>query len=537
MLRALLMIVLCTVLTALGVAGGWFAAQRGLAPPAAEEGEEPAGETTLSAQALRNLGVEVAAAKPGPFVRTIEVQAVLADRPENRRTVVAPLGGLITTIHVETGSVVAAGTPLVTIARDPIPRPTPVLTADLLLPVSEQVHEAAAALRSAKKHLDIAQREIARLRPHASGPDDLPVISRSRLVELEYERERAELELGNAHHELERHGLTLAEREAVAGGEPAPSNPRLWQRVLQENGLWTAVADRIQAALPEAVRDLPWAIAALGELTAAGLSSASLAALVESEPEAAARFSDIAGLLLQGTPVETVAVLVERGALAPAFVVRATGEDAADFDIDLVAVRAGQRVAAGDTLAVLHDPRRMWLQVEPVGREVGPVVDAVRRGAEGRLRPLVADASLANLTEKLVRLVRVRADGDRTVAFAEVANEPLREGAPGLFRSWRLRPGTRFLLALPAERFEQRFVLPIEAVTQEGAETIVYVRDGATFRPVPVHVEFSDHERVVIANDGALYPDDAVVVQGAYALGLALQRKAGGAAGHGHAHD
>jgi len=542
MARALGTILLCLILTTLGAAGGWYAAARGAsaaAPAEPEDGEmeEPTG---LSPQALKNLGVRVAPVKLATFVRTVEVQAVLVDRPENHRPISTLFGGLVTQVHVETGQFVTAGAPLVTILRDPIPRPTLDLTAQLLVPVSEHVHEAIASLRGARKRLEIAEREIKRLAPHTKTDDGLPVISGAKVAAMQYERERALLALATANHELERHGLTTDEIKVVAGGGHPPANASLWRRVLQENGTWAKAGDRIFAALPAGTRALPWTVAAIGELSALGLATDGFATLLEKTPAAAAHFADVAGLLVQGMPLSTIGVLVAHGGLEPSIVVRAPKEGVSDWDVEMVAVRPGRRVAAGDHMATLYNQRRMWLQVEPVGREVGPVAAAVSTGDPGRVRPLVPDETLAGLESVDITLARMRTkpDGSGAVAFAELTNEPLCEvGASGC-RTWTLRAGTRFLLRLPAERLPGRFILPPSALTEEGPEKIVYVQDGSAYRAVPVHVEYMDDERVVLADDGTLYEDDPVVVEGAYALGLALQKKAGGGdGGHGHSHD
>jgi multidrug efflux pump subunit AcrA (membrane-fusion protein) len=121
------------------------------------------------------------------------------------------------------------------------------------------------------------------------------------------------------------------------------------------------------------------------------------------------------------------------------------------------------------------------------------------------------------------------------VAYVTCENEPL-SGRVGAARSWRLRTGLRYLVRVPVESLEDRFVLPAEAVTSIGAERIVFLRDGDGFISRPVHVEHEDDEVAVIANDGSLFPGDPVVMRGAFALGLALH--AGSAAADPHAgHD
>jgi hypothetical protein len=91
---------------------------------------------------------------------------------------------------------------------------------------------------------------------------------------------------------------------------------------------------------------------------------------------------------------------------------------------------------------------------------------------------------------------------------------------------------------VPVERLEERFVLPASAVVLRGSDMIVLLEDGDTFRPVPVRVEHLDSRVAVVANDGAIFEGDRVVLRGAYALSLALQAGAGGDAdahaGHSH---
>jgi hypothetical protein len=82
-----------------------------------------------------------------------------------------------------------------------------------------------------------------------------------------------------------------------------------------------------------------------------------------------------------------------------------------------------------------------------------------------------------------------------------------------------------------------RFVVPSDAVVPRGPDSVLVLKEGAGFRLVPVHVEYSDATTAVIANEG-VFPGDIVVLRGAYALSLALQAGSGGGgdphAGHHH---
>jgi hypothetical protein len=106
------------------------------------------------------------------------------------------------------------------------------------------------------------------------------------------------------------------------------------------------------------------------------------------------------------------------------------------------------------------------------------------------------------------------------------------------FIAWRFNPGQRMELRVPVEYWQDRIVLPVESVVEEGAETYVYERNGDHFDRVAVHVEYRDQASAVISNDGALKPGDVVAGRGAYQMHLALKNRSGGGpdphAGHSH---
>jgi hypothetical protein len=105
------------------------------------------------------------------------------------------------------------------------------------------------------------------------------------------------------------------------------------------------------------------------------------------------------------------------------------------------------------------------------------------------------------------------------------------------FVEWKFKPGQRMQVHVPIETWEDRIVLPVSGVAQDGAETYVFERNGDHFDRVPVHVEYRDDRYVVIENDGRLL-GSTVTLTGAQQLHLALKNKSGGAidphAGHSH---
>jgi multidrug efflux pump subunit AcrA (membrane-fusion protein) len=275
-------------------------------------------------------------------------------------------------------------------------------------------------------------------------------------------------------------------------------------------------------------------VAVIGELSAAGLATPELAKAMRREQEVAAHFIEAASLVLGGYSVANVELLARSGALNPEMVLRAP---AGDWDVAQINVRVGEKVEAGSTIALLHDARSMWLQLEPIGTEVAFVSAALRRGVEIRGSPLVVGSGPMLEGLRVERFETRSEDEARGAAGIAVAKNEAQDSRDGKSRTWRLRVGLRYLVEVPIAAPARRFVLPASAVTELGAERIVYVRDGGTFRTVPVYVEYFDDEIAVIANDGQLFEGDPVALTGAFALGLALQQDTGAVdphAGHNH---
>jgi len=524
------------LLTAIGIGVGMVLSDPP-APDAHAEGEEEAGEApaAIPPQTLKSMGVVVGPVVRKDFVRHRKVQAVVVDRPLNRRPLTAALGGIVTAIHVQTGQVVEAGALLLTMARDPIPRPRADLTADLLKPISEDVHEASSRLRLAVSEIEVTKAELERIRPFVEAR----TIPGKTAIDLRYQLARSEQEAANTRMELHTHGLTDEEIAVVEAGGPPPQTRYLWKRSLERAGLWTETSEALWESLPPSQRDLPWCIAAVGELSATGLATPALVDFVKRSAAASEHFAEIAGLLLEGAPLATVRLLLEQGALESEVEVRAPRGDAPDWDVEQIAVRPGQRVDGGDELVRLYDARTMWLRLQPLGLEIGLVSRALEDGTLLQARPLVEDSGPDLDDVRLVRMALQSEDGDRGGAAQALIRNVSLGCAPGLAcRSWQLRVGLRYLVYVPVQTLPDRFVLPTDAVTSQGADRVVFLENGDTFRPQVVHVEHADDEVVVIADDGSLFDGDRVALGGAFALGLALggrgNQTADPHAGHNH---
>ncbi|MBX3411481.1 MAG: efflux RND transporter periplasmic adaptor subunit [Pirellulales bacterium] len=207
-------------------------------------------------------------------------------------------------------------------------------------------------------------------------------------------------------------------------------------------------------------------------------------------------------------------------------------------------VELGQHVTAGDPLCVLADHCLLYIEgqafeqdarlLEKVAKEKRPVRALIDLGGgQSETIPGLDILSLGN---------RINPE-TRTLPFhVLLPNELVRDErtADGhRFVGWRFRPGQRVQVLVPIDTWQERIVLPVAAVVQEGPESYVFVQKGDHFDRRPVHVEFRDQQAVVLSSDEEnLWPGDIVAINGAQQLQLALKNKAGGGidphAGHSH---
>ncbi len=526
------------VLVGIGIGAGWYAA--GGAEPDAADAEVPdTAAPVLSAQALQNLGVTIQGARLSAFVRTIRVQASVVDAPLNARPVTTGLGGIVTELHVRPGERIAAGAPLMTLARAAIARPELTLTGNLLPSLSEDFHTAVAAYRSASTQVAIVKRELARVKTFTESgtKDDLPALPRQRQIDLEYDLDRANQSLSNARHELERHGLTVEEMDSVASNNTRVPNDRLWRNALAANGFWGERESLILELIPSWARKVPWVVGALGELAAAGRVDPDLELAVRQSKPLREHFAEALSLLVEGHSVGRVRLLADAGELNPVVIIRAP-QGAPDWDVERIVVRPGENVDAGATLVDLHDARTMWLQAEPIGEEVGAIGRAYSERVEMTASPLIEGGGTDLIGLFVDRLATRGGEHERGAqAVVVCSNTELASSGDRAMRTWTLRAGQQYVLHVPEQQLDERFVLPAEAVVRNGAERVVLVQEGDTFRMEPVHVEFEDESVAVVANDGAIFPGDPICVTGAFALSLSLMsgdQKADPHAGHSH---
>ena len=545
------MIVLCVVFTGIGLAGGWFASAQKSAGGGhgahAPEGEGHADHGPLkpkiSVQTRQNLGVTVAEANPQDFYRYKAIPATVVETFTTSQPIFAPAGGTVMQIDVQPGAIVTPGTTVVRILRDPLARPTLTMTGELIKPAGEQFHSAIGDLRKALRGAEIFKSELERIKKftETGSQGGLPILPKKNEIDLRYDLARAEQELENTQEKLRMHGLSDEQIKEIESGKfNLGPNEEVWKRALKRNGLWTEKSENLHATLDLAIKEAAWTIATIGELTGAGLLSPDLIAWFKEDQRASTRFLEIAALLQQGTSILQVKVLYAMNALEPIIDLKAPNlRGIQDWDVHQISVKPFEKVEAGTKLLTLANPRQMWLRSEPVGGESPIILNALKQKLSIEAVPLV-EGSGPVLKELTIQNLTNDEETKTSVALIAAPNEPLStsETERGKFRTWQLREGQKYLLRVPTIKYEKVFVLPSDAVTDDGPDKVVFIEDGDSFKAVKVAILYQDHENAVIdSKNSEIFPGDSVVQHGAFGLGLAMKAGSGAVDPHaGHTH-
>ncbi len=224
------------------------------------------------------------------------------------------------------------------------------------------------------------------------------------------------------------------------------------------------------------------------------------------------------------------------------------------FEVQELKVNLGDQVTAGQTLCLLANHQRLFVE----GRAFRSEADALAAAAE-RKTPVKAEfadevpgAWPAQPPLTIHHLANQVDAATRTFGFyLPLENVPRtfeREGKTHF--AWRYRPGQRVRLYLPVEKLVTLapdgktemlpFVLPAGAVAREGGEAFVFIQSGDTFIRKPVRVLYADRSDVVIANDGSVSQIEYVVRNQAAAINRAVKAQSAGGGGDphaGHSHD
>ncbi|MBX7165950.1 MAG: efflux RND transporter periplasmic adaptor subunit [Pirellulales bacterium] len=158
-------------------------------------GHDEATSIELSAEAQRNIGLEVAPVDFQEFERTVSLPAIIVERPgQSQIDVAAPLTGVVTRIYPILGQAVRPGDPLF----------------ELRLTHEELVQAQGDFLR-ALQELDVVNREIARLDKIVAGG----AVAGKVVLERQYEKEKLEAILLAQEQALVLHGLSKEQVESI----------------------------------------------------------------------------------------------------------------------------------------------------------------------------------------------------------------------------------------------------------------------------------------------------------------------------------
>jgi hypothetical protein len=256
-------------------------------------------------------------------------------------------------------------------------------------------------------------------------------------------------------------------------------------------------------------------------------------------------------LLLHGLNDDQIDNILATRKLVPSLTVYAPAHTHEDggcpeehlFHVQRLRVNMGQHVTVGELLCVIADHCELYIEGRAFEDDAMRLREAARQGTEISASVFV-DRRQTDVIQGLTLLYLADHVDESTRAFRfylrlpnQVALDRVTENGRR-FIAWRFNPGQRMELRVPVETWDDRIVLPIEAIVEDGVETYVYERNGDHFDRLAVHVEFRDQTSAVIANDGALKLGKIVVARGAYQMHLALKnRTTGGIDPHaGHTH-
>jgi multidrug efflux pump subunit AcrA (membrane-fusion protein) len=206
-------------------------------------------------------------------------------------------------------------------------------------------------------------------------------------------------------------------------------------------------------------------------------------------------------------------------------------------------VKTGQQVEVGQTLCVLADHCELYIEGRAFEDDAARLREAMQKDWPVSATVLVGEreADAVNGLTLLYLADQIDPESRAFRFYLSLPNEVLLDRSTERrhrFVQWRIKPGQRMQLHVPLEKWQERIVLPVESVVEEGAESYVFQQNGDHFDRIPVHVEYRDQVSAVIANDGSILPGDIVAGSGAYRMHLTLKNMAGGGidphAGHSH---
>jgi membrane fusion protein, heavy metal efflux system len=213
------------------------------------------------------------------------------------------------------------------------------------------------------------------------------------------------------------------------------------------------------------------------------------------------------------------------------------------FNVQEIAVNIGKHVTAGDTMAVLTDYTKLYIEGRAFQRDASAIENAASQEWPISARLDSGGTQTDNAKELSIVYVanEVSVESRALHFYVELPNELIttHEKSDGrLYSQWKYRPGLRGEVFVPAEQWTDQLVVPVNAIVQDGAESFKFLVHGKHYDRATVRILQKDQRFAVVAADERVKPGEQYVVEGAYQMHLAMKNQSGGAvdphAGHTH---
>ncbi len=213
-----------------------------------------------------------------------------------------------------------------------------------------------------------------------------------------------------------------------------------------------------------------------------------------------------------------------------------------EFLVTQLDAHRGESVESGKTLVQLSDYRELLIEGHAFQRDAYLLQNAVRNDQTLQAvlersdddREVIDDLKITYIDHEVGRETRALA------FYVAIDNKIERQQDQGdrHFVSWQYKPGQRLTLRLPSDTIDDVYVVPNEAVADEGPNRYVFVDRGEHFERIAVSIVARDSIHTAIANDGSLKPVQRIAITRAHQLQMAIKNKSGGGvnahAGHSH---
>ncbi len=206
-------------------------------------------------------------------------------------------------------------------------------------------------------------------------------------------------------------------------------------------------------------------------------------------------------------------------------------------------VSQGDFVSAGDVLCILADYRELYIQGRAFEYDADELANAYKK--KWKVEAVLENRDKEKKVVKNLEIAyldnQIEADSRALHFYVDLPNKKTGDATSNghRFLTWKFKPGQRIQLRIPVQKWENKFVLPVEAVARAGAEHYIFEESEGHFDRKPVQVLYKDQLWAVIeSNDGSVFEGKMIAMTGAHQMQTALKNKSGGGvdphAGHNH---